>query len=711
MPLLHRPASFVVRFRPRLRLPLALSLLLAAAPHGALARQADGTLDVVTVTAAKASGFAPNTVEAGSFRGADIMDVPSTVNVVTRDVLELQAAAGLYDAVRNTAGVTRQQNGGETWDQLVIRGIAVENRTNYRLNGSLPIMNFSQVPMENKERVEVLKGASALYYGFTTPAGVVNFVTRRAGSAPVTRAALAIDSNGAAIASTDVARRFGEQQQFGVRVNAAAGAPGSYLDHAGDGKRRFFSAALDWRVSRALLLKADVEYDRKRVSEQIGITLPTAVNGTITLPRTIAPESAVAPSAAIFDATTRNAQLRADYAFGSDWALTVEAGKSETVRDRNLSIFRFNNAAAVATGAGRITGNSQHLIVDSDLLRAELFGAFRTGPVRHELTVGAARTEKNQDPVFQRNYTIAAQNLYAPVRIDGITLGAMPATPTTAALSTRDDGLYALDRMQLSAQWQVIAGVRRIDYTSDQGVNHYDVSKTTPMAAVVYKLAPDLSLYASAAQGVEEGEAAPALTVNQGERLAPGVSRQKELGARWRTGGGTLLSAALFDITRPGYYTNTANVFVSDGEQHYHGVELATQGKLTPQLAWQTSAQLIDPTFRDIAGYSGKLPENAAKQTASTLLSYAFAALPGLSVNGAAYYTGKRPVDDLNQAWLGGNTVFAAGVRYAGMAFGKRTTWQANVENAADKQYWAGGGGRLASGAPRTLKLAMKVDL
>lgn len=82
---------------------------------------------------------------------------------MTREALELQAVSGLYDALRNTAGVTRQQNGGETWDQLVIRGIGVENRTNYRINGSLPYLNFSQVAMENKERVEVLKGASALY--------------------------------------------------------------------------------------------------------------------------------------------------------------------------------------------------------------------------------------------------------------------------------------------------------------------------------------------------------------------------------------------------------------------------------------------------------------------------------------------------------------------------------------------------------------------
>ena len=37
--------------------------------------------------------------------------------------------------------------------------------------------------------------------------------------------------------------------------------------------------------------------------------------------------------------------------------------------------------------------------------------------------------------------------------------------------------------------------------------------------------------------------------------------------------------------------------------------------------------------------------------------------------------------------------------------------WQLNVDNAADKQYWAGAGTRLASGAPRLIKLSVKVDL
>ncbi|RZT05720.1 iron complex outermembrane recepter protein [Duganella sp. CF402] len=686
-------------FRP---LPLCLALS-AAFPAFA---QDEQVLQAVKVTAARADGFAPKTVEAGSFRGADIMDVPSTVNVVTREVLELQAAGGLYDALRNTAGVTRQQNGGETWDQLVIRGIAVENRTNYRLNGSLPIMNFSQVPMEDKERVEVLKGATALYYGFTSPAGVVNFVTKRAGAKPVTTLGMTVDQNGSAVATADVARRFGEQQQVGVRVNAAGGTLGSYLDNVGNGNRKFASAALDWRVNARLLLKADLEYDQRRVTEQAGIALPTAVNGAITLPVAVDPKRLIGPDWAKFDATTQNLLLRADYALTDDWAVTVEGGHSETARDRALAIFRLTNAAALATGAGRITGNLQHSVVDSDMLRAELAGTVATGPVQHDLTFGATRTDKGQDPIYQANYTIAAQNLYNPVAITSYTVGAYPSAPTTAELSSRDSGVYAIDRLTFSPHWQAVAGVRSVQYRSDQGTNHYDVSKTTPMAALIYKLDQDMSFYASSSQGLEEGETAPTGSANVGVRMAPGVSRQKELGARWRVDGGTLVQAALFDISRPGYYTNSANVFTADGEQRYRGVELSAQGKLTRALSWQASAQWLDPEFRHInADYNGKLPENASRQTGSAFLSYELAS--GVSLNGGAYYTGRRPVNDLNQAFLGGVTLFSVGGRYAV----NNMVWQLNVDNAADKRYWAGAGTRLASGAPRLIKLSVKVDL
>ena len=695
-----------------LRPSLLVIALCQAFPLTVMAQELDKpAMPAVRVTAVRAQGFMPNTVEAGSFRGTDVMDVPSTVNVITGEVLELQAAAGLYDAVRNTAGVTRQQNGGDTWDQLVIRGIAVENRTNYRLNGSLPIMNFGQVSMENKERVEVLKGATALYYGFTSPAGVVNFVTKRAGSKPLTTVGANVDSNGTALATLDAARRFGADEAIGVRINAAGGTLGSHLDGVGNGNRGFIAGAIDWRVNARVRLRADLEYDKRRVTEQAGINLPPVVGGVITLPRAVDPRRLVGPDWARFETHSRNAQVRADIALSDAWALTLEAGHAETKRDRALPIFRFNNAASVATGAGRITGNLQHADVDSRMLRAELAGQLRTGPLTHDLTIGLSDTDKGQAPIYQSNYTIPAQNLYAPLPVTDFSIGARPAAPTTAALDSRDKGLYLVDRISVGA-WQFIGGVRRVDYRSTQGANDYDVRETTPMAALVYRVRDDVSVYVSAAEGLEEGEAAPAGSANEGTRMAPGVSTQREVGARWRTAGGLLTQAALFDIERPGYYTDTANVFTADGEQRYRGLELSAQGRVLRSLSWQGSVQWLDPTFRNInAAYNGKLPENAARRTASTFVAWDLAAVPGLALTGGAYYTGRRPVNDLNQAWLGGTTLFSLGARYVGQFAGKRTTWQLNVDNAADKRYWAGAGTRLSAGLPRLVKLSMKVAL
>src|SRR5580692_2233965 len=87
------------------------------------ASQHEHHLPAVTVTSERANGFAPTTVETGPYRGLEALDVPATVNVVTRSVMDAQGDTGLYDALRNVAGVTRLQLNGLAYDNLAIRGI------------------------------------------------------------------------------------------------------------------------------------------------------------------------------------------------------------------------------------------------------------------------------------------------------------------------------------------------------------------------------------------------------------------------------------------------------------------------------------------------------------------------------------------------------------------------------------------------------------
>src|ERR1044072_5361365 len=123
------------------------------------------TLEEVVVTADRQGSYSADLVQAGSFRGARQLDTPLTINVIPDALIRSQQAQGLLDALRNTAGVSPSQTSTTVYSNIAIRGINVENRSNYRLNGILPIVNLVDLPLEDKDRVEVLKGASALYYG------------------------------------------------------------------------------------------------------------------------------------------------------------------------------------------------------------------------------------------------------------------------------------------------------------------------------------------------------------------------------------------------------------------------------------------------------------------------------------------------------------------------------------------------------------------
>ncbi|MBM3927811.1 MAG: TonB-dependent siderophore receptor, partial [Sphingomonadales bacterium] len=69
-------------------------------------------LDEVIVTADRTGSFGADLVQVGTFRNARVIDVPLTINVVPQELLRAQAAGGLFDALRNTAGVSRAQLNG-----------------------------------------------------------------------------------------------------------------------------------------------------------------------------------------------------------------------------------------------------------------------------------------------------------------------------------------------------------------------------------------------------------------------------------------------------------------------------------------------------------------------------------------------------------------------------------------------------------------------
>jgi iron complex outermembrane recepter protein len=663
-------------------------------------------LPAVIVTGERTGSFNSDSVQVGTFRDMAPIDVPQTSNVVTREVLDAQAITGVFGALRNTAGVTRSQLNGSTYDNIAIRGILVENRSNYRLNGSLPIINLIDIPMENKERVEVLKGASSLYYGFVPPSGIVNLVTKRAGKDPITNVSLMANMYGGANTHIDLGRRFGSEQQFGARINLLAGREDIGI-HNFSGHRALMSGAFDWRITDKLSVKFDVEHYRKEVSEQAAIQALPAVNGVITLPPIPNARRNLAGEWQKYDAEATNLLLRADYAISDNWGLLFEIGKAQTRRDRNFSQFQNYN---LATGEGTLRtffNRGQHW--DNQNIRAEVFARFPGQAITHEVSVGFTGNERRQDPRTSSTFD-TVQNLYNPLDI----AQRSPTTPFSANRSKITDfGLYISDRILIGGRLQVMLGVRSSFYESVAATTHYKADRVNPSLSLMYKPIPNVSIYASYIEGVEESGQAPANRANNGEILAPAVSKQKEVGVKALVAQGILLQVAYFDIKRASTTVDAANRFVLNGMARYSGFELSASGEITKQLSLIGSALFMEAEQLNRANAEtfGKIPDNTPQRTASLFAEYRLTSIPGLALSSGVHYVGRRPVNSANQAFVDDYAILSLGARYATRIAGKRTMLQAVVDNATNSNYWStAGNGLLGVGAPIMFKVASRVE-
>lgn len=675
----------------------------------------------VVVTADRPDSFGAGLVQVGTFRNARIVDVPLTVNVVPRELLDAQAATGIFDALRNTAGVSRAQLNGSTYDNVAIRGILVENRTSYRLNGSLPTVNLVDLPIENKDRVEVLKGVGALYYGYAPPSGIVNLVTKRP-TADLTAFTGSVTEHGAVYAAADVSRRITDR--FGVRVNGAAGILDTGVDRV-NGDRYVATLAADWRVTDAVTARFDVEHIEKDITETAAIQLPAAgsalvppaVAGRINLPPIPRNTLNLGGRNLRYDASATNLLGRVDIRLSRRLALTLEGGQATTRRDRDFSQLEAIDLRPTAATYGNATlrvFRARGQTYRNRNARAELAGAVATGPVTHNFILGATSNRRFQNGRNGTTLTVA-QNFFRPADIDV----AEPLTFTLAPINIRDRGLYVTDRAALGPV-ELLAGVRYSDYrsraTSVAGVTTgFRLDRWTPSIGLIVKPRTGFSLYATYLEGLEEGGTAPVAAANSLAILPPAVSEQYEAGIKGEVLRALTFQLAAFRITRPFAFLDPAdNSFKLAGRSRYKGIEGSLTGEITRDLSLYASGQYLDARVRNAipATLIGLRPENTPEWTGSLYAEYRPPVLRGLAVGGGAFHVGPRAVNALNQAFVDGYTTWSASLRYTIDGIGKGVTIQLNADNLTNERYWsAAGNSLLGVGLPRQVKLTTRVGL
>ncbi|CAM4030939.1 TonB-dependent receptor [Roseateles saccharophilus] len=635
--------------------------------------------------------------------------MPMTKEVASGATLS-QAQEGYTDAIKNVAGVVATNSAGTTNDAFAIRGIKLNLFANYRLDGGLPVTGVITNPVENKVRVETLKGANALMFGIASPAGIINFIPKRAGNRDVTSVGFAGNAFGQYSTNVDLGRRFGENREFGLRFNASAMHIENGIRNMG-GRGEFASLGLDFRVTSRLTVQGDFEYYSRHIPEQAGISLKPAVNGVVPLPRVLDPRRLLSGRWDWYNPETYNYQGRLDYLLSDNWKLLVQSGYSSSSRHRTT--VRIGGYDLVTGANGVVTVQPVTNEYGNHFTRAELRGHFDTWSVEHDLTVGMSRTSRYSLAKDVQNLTLPQrQNIFDPIEL-AAPVYTKPGTANPAQIST-DEGLYFYDTLSVARPLKLLMGLRAVHDTEKVGLTESSSRVHSPAYGALYDVLPHVTLFASVMQGLEAGGTAPANAANANVTLAPATSKQKELGVRVSDIWGLTLSASYFDIVRGNAVTDpVTNIFAYSGDLTYKGFESTASFDATRDLRFTGAVQRLharqDSPKQPLI--DGKVPENTPDWSGNVGVSYAMPQLKGLTLRAVAKLISKRPLNAQDQGYLPGYALYDLGASYATRIGGKPASFNVSVDNVANRRYWNSiGTGTLGIGMDRSIKFSGKFD-
>ena len=704
---------------PNLKQTLVALAIVQAFTIPALAQNSAQPLQEVLVTGSK--WVASDRASVAGFTDTPLMQTPASVVAIGREQLQDLSIRNTTEAMRFDASVSDSYNAVGYAEMFSIRGFKLENESSYRKDG-IAISGDTQIPLENKERIEILKGLAGLTAGVASPGGIVNYATKRPTSTPLRSVTVEARERGTVYGVIDVGGRASDKR-FGYRFNAAAEKLRSYVKGA-DGARQFVSAAFDWQLSDKALLQLDLDHQYKSQITAPGYQL---IRGT-DFPKN--------PSASMLfndqpwtkpvDTRSSNIGLRFEYAINDTWRATLSSNKHNFRRD-DYAAFPYGCSNELPEYYPGPCTNGDYDVYDYQSAgerknpfgaQALLQGKLVTGAIKHELTLGASvlkRSDYFGDYVYDyAGYSNIYNNLHVPP-VAGRTTG-----PVSERRKDNERAFFAQDVITLSPQFKVHAGLRhvqvkRVAEGKDKGTWNF----VLPNVALVYNPNNNWMTYASVAHGLQHGGTADLGTTNKEEVLAPGRSKQLELGAKGIVNDSMTVSAALFQIKQGLEYEDAGvpkPTFVRNGEQIHRGLEMGVQGNAGKALSYSVSLMAIKMLQEGTgsASYDGKRPPNVAPFKSTSVLEYAVPSIAGLKVTGIWQYSGKKAFDNENTVFVPGYHLLGLGTAYATRIGGVQTTIRANIDNLTDKFYWRDVspllGGYLLPGAPRTARVSAQFD-
>ena len=670
----------------------------------------------------------PASQQVSGFENLSLREAPFSATNVDNATLRDLGAQRISEALRLDSSVTDSYNSPAYWDMLSVRGFMLDNRYNYRREG-LPINAETMIAMDNKERIELFKGTSGIQAGTSAPGGIANYVVKRPPNSiesSVRSLTLSYGNGNNSSVALDVGGRYGENNAFGYRVNAAYENLNPYVQNA-KGHRQLLALAMDWRINANTRLEWEIETSSRQqmgvnAASITGNTLPSPVYGQNNFSR----QSWSVPG--VFDGLTGSMRLK--HRLDNGWMWTTQVGAQRLKTDDRLS---YAYGCYAEGNYDRFCSDKTFDLYDyrsenerriSDALQTELAGQVQLAGIQHELAFSWLRQRQ-----IDKLSPMQAYNWAGTGSLSGLSESA--AAPEPYDLNTNrqeySTEISVKDRIRVNRLADLWLGLRSSHIQRDSQrtdgsrATHDDRTITTPWVALSHKLTYNATGYASYGQGVE-AQVTPNRSryTNAGEALPSAKSTQKELGIKGAQGP-WLWNTALFDITRPVWgdqgacEEDNSCTRKLDGIAQHKGLELGMgyrshQWKIDMAATWldaKRSQALINPV------QNGQRPLNVPSLVLRAAAEYRWTQVPGLRTTLRLSHEGERDLIEGGAMKLPAWTTADLAAHYSTKVAGQNTDWTLALENASNRAYWREspkqfGHYYLYAGAPRNLRLTVR---
>ncbi|KQP92718.1 TonB-dependent receptor [Methylobacterium sp. Leaf113] len=647
-------------------------------------------------------GYTPRRTSFGAGSETALLDTPANIAVVPNAVLRDQRVLSLDEALRNVSSVVQTNSLGGTQEAVIRRGFGSSRDSSILRDGRRTVLqqNFNH----SIERVEVLKWPASLLYGISEPGGLINLVSKRPEFTPSGSLELTGTSFGGGLVQTDLTGPVKD-------TNLAYRVIGDFQDYEywrnfGQIRRQVVAPSVTWRGDETSVT-VGYEFAHYTIPFDRGTTFDPRTGRPLRVPRDRRFDERVSR----VEAMSHLATIDIDHRFNEDWKLHLGYSYSNLGYDDNqIRPVSYNANTRLLTRRADATRGGDF---NANVARLDLIGRFDTFGLRHDLLAGVMYERID----YYRKTSVRGPNVSGFDPFDPLygLLGASDRI-SLASSNNRDrlsnTSLYLQDSLHLTDRLILVGGMSaqiydQLAYAGRPAVISTAINgvKPVPRAGLVYKLAPNLSLYGSYTQSFR-----PNVTdLDVTGTLLPEEGEAYEVGVKAEVAEGLLITGAMFDAEKSNVLITqvvNGNRFGSTaGRVRSRGFELDFAGQIRPDWAVIGSYGFTQAVVTEDPVLVAKELQNTPRVTASLFLTHQLGAVaeamefgssrlgPGsLEVGFGTRYVGARPGDAANTFSLPDYVVSDAFLAYRTQVNGLPTTVQLNLKNLFDETYYASSG-------------------